>query len=421
MTRRVEPVTTPVDIVIRPPGSKSQTIRALFMAALADGESSIAHPLDAEDTRAARDCLRSLGVDIDDSREPWTVVGSGGVLLPSPAPLNAGASGLTARALIAVSALVDGVTTVVGEDRLPERPMSGLIGALTDLGVEVVAAEGEKLPVTVSGVGALRGGEVDVPSRATTQFLTGLLLAAPRAVAPLRVDPVGMEGSAGYVDMTIRMMQQFGADVSRDQNAIRVAPSGYRGTEIDIEPDASAAVYPMVAAAITGGKASIEGLGPGSLQPDLDIARLLGEMGCVVSSTSSGTTVDAQGVTLAPVDADLSGSPDGALAVAVACLFASGESRLRGLGSLRHKESDRLQAVATEIRRLGAGAVVDGDELVISPSSLTGARVETYDDHRIAMSFALVGLRVPGVEIENPTVVRKTWPGFWDMLHSLSG
>jgi 3-phosphoshikimate 1-carboxyvinyltransferase len=117
----------------------------------------------------------------------------------------------------------------------------------------------------------------------------------------------------------------------------------------------------------------------------------------------------------------LSGSPDGALAVAVACLFASGESRLRGLGSLRHKESDRLQAVATEIRRLGAGAVVDGDELVISPSSLTGARVETYDDHRIAMSFALVGLRVPGVEIENPTVVRKTWPGFWDMLHSLSG
>jgi 3-phosphoshikimate 1-carboxyvinyltransferase len=228
--------------------------------------------------------------------------------------------------------------------------------------------------------------------------------------------PGGMEGSSGYVDVTVQIMTEFGASVIRDGDGFRVEPTGYTGRVLDIEPDASAAVYPMVAAAITGGRASIEGLGSATLQPDMAVADLLAVMGCDLTRTDHGTTIIGPGGPLHPLDADLAASPDGALALAVACLFADGASRLRGLGSLRLKESDRVAALATEIRRLGAEAEVDGDDLVIVPGRLHGAEVATYGDHRVAMSFALAGLRVPGVVIRDPDVVAKTWPGFWDHL-----
>jgi 3-phosphoshikimate 1-carboxyvinyltransferase len=175
----------------------------------------------------------------------------------------------------------------------------------------------------------------------------------------------------------------------------------------------------MVAAAITGGSVTIEGLGSQSLQPDLAIARVLESMGCNLVQTPDTTTVRGPNGPLRPVDVDLSGSPDGSLAVAVACLFADGPSVLRGLGSLRFKESDRLAALATEIERLGAGAGVAGDSLTITPAPLRGARIETHDDHRLAMSFGLVGLITEGIEIANPDVVSKTWPEYWDMLENL--
>ena len=177
----------------------------------------------------------------------------------------------------------------------------------------------------------------------------------------------------------------------------------------------------MAAAAVTGGRVTIEGLGSVSLQPDVEVARVLEAMGCVVTQTETETTVEGPVGTLRPVDVDLAGSPDGALSVAVASLFADGESRLRGLASLRFKESDRLEATADGLARLGAGARIEGDDLIIEPGTLRQARIDTYGDHRIAMSFAIAGLRVPGVEIADPTVVAKTWPGFWDMLAELSG
>jgi 3-phosphoshikimate 1-carboxyvinyltransferase len=176
----------------------------------------------------------------------------------------------------------------------------------------------------------------------------------------------------------------------------------------------------MVAAAITGGRVTIEGLGSESRQPDLEVARVLEEMGCVVTQTGDETTLEGTPDGLHPVDIDLSGSPDGSLAIAVAALFADGPSRLRGLGSLRHKESDRLAALSTEMTRLGADVAVDGDELHITPGILRPARVQTYGDHRVAMSFALAGLRVPGIEIADPDVVAKTWPSFWEMLTGIT-
>lgn len=415
----VEPAIGPIDASVRPPGSKSQTIRALVISALADGTSWLRAPLEADDTLAAREALRRFGVEIADSSDSWRVSGSGGSLRAPTIPVDAGASGLTARSIIALASLVDGTTTVVGRDRLPERPMGGLVDALHALGVEVSSVDGH-LPVTIDGAGALPGGSVSVDSRQTSQFASALLLTAPLAEGQLTVTPHGLEGSQRYLQVTIGMMKAFGAVVDQLGKAYRVEPRGYTSTDIVIEPDASAAVYPMVAAAITGGRVTIEGLGSESVQPDLGISAVLERMGCEVRQTGRDTTVVAPIDGLQPIDIDLSGSPDGALAVAVAALFADGPSRLRGLGSLRHKESDRLAALATEITRLGAGARIEDDVLQITPGALHPARVHTYGDHRVAMSFALAGLRIPGVEIDDPEVVAKTWPSFWNMLAGIA-
>jgi len=415
----IEPAAGPILASLRPPGSKSQTIRAIVASALAEGVSRVEQPLEADDTLIARRAMQSFGVAMTADDGVWTVSGSGGRLRGPSRPVDAGASGLTARAVIALASLADGPTTVVGRDRLPERPMGGLLDALNALGVATTAVDGH-LPVTVHGTGALPGGTVSVHSNQTSQFATALLLAAPRARGELAITPIGLEGSQRYLEMTIRTMEEFGAVVQPIGAGYRVRPTGYYGAVVVIEPDASAAVYPMVAAAITGGRVTIEGLGTESLQPDLEIAAVLGQMGCVVRQTGTATTIEAPTDGLNPIDIDLSGSPDGSLAVAVAALFADGPSRLRGLGSLRHKESDRLTALATEINRLGADATVEGDVLHITPGALHSARVESYGDHRVAMSFALAGLRVPGIEIADPDVVAKTWPSFWTMLAGIA-
>ncbi|MDF2730409.1 MAG: aroA [Acidimicrobiia bacterium] len=416
--RTVEPAIGPIDASVRPPGSKSHTIRALVLSALAEGDSLLRAPLDADDTRAARRALGLFGVDITADSDPWRVIGSGGALEPAAVPVDVGASGLTARSVIALASLIHGTTTVVGRDRLPQRPMGGLVDALNALGVETTSVGGY-LPVTVDG-GALPGGLVTVASHQTSQFASALLLVAPLARDVMIVIPEGLEGSRRYLELTIAMMEEFGALVEQVEPGYRVETGGYRGSDITIEPDASAAVYPMVAAAITGGRVTIEGLGAESLQPDLAVAGVLEQMGCVVRQTGSEITVEAATDGLRPIDIDLSGSPDGALAVAVATLFADGPSRLRGLGSLRHKESDRLAALTAEITRLGAGATIEGDELTIVPGVLHPARVQSYGDHRVAMSFGLVGLCVPGIEIADPDVVAKTWPSFWDMLSNIA-
>jgi 3-phosphoshikimate 1-carboxyvinyltransferase len=416
--RTVEPAIGPIDASVRPPGSKSETIRALIVSALAEDDSLLQAPLDADDTRAACRALGLFGVDIAPAGDAWRVSGSGGALEAPSVPVDVGASGLTARSVIALASLVHGTTTVVGRDRLPERPMGGLVDALNALGVETSSADGH-LPVTVDG-GALPGGLVIVDSHQTSQFASALLLVAPLAREEMVVIPHGLEGSHRYLELTVSMMEEFGAIVEQAETGYRVEPRGYRGTDVPIEPDASAAVYPMVAAAITGGRVTIEGLGAESLQPDLAVAGVLEQMGCILRQTANETTVAAGTDGLRPVDIDLSGCPDGSLAIAVAALFADGPSRLRGLGSLRHKESDRLAALAAEITRLGADATVVGDELIIVPGVLHPARVQTYGDHRVAMSFALVGLCVPGIEIADPEVVAKTWPSFWGMLSGIA-
>lgn len=418
-TVEVTPATGPLDAVVPVPGSKSLTIRALAAAAMASGESRLLSPLDAVDTRHARSAMAAFGAGIDDSGQDWVVSGTAGRLASPSSPVDVGPSGLTARIVIAMAALVSGSTTVVGTERLPERPMSDLIRALTNLGVWVESADG-RIPVTVRGHPPVLGGEVAVDISRSTQFATALALIGPEAQDGLRLVLEGAPGARGYLDLTLQVIAGFGGTAELSSEIFSVAGTGYAPAIFTVEPDASAAVYPLVAVALVGGEVTVPGLGHGSRQPDLRVVEVLGKMGAAVRMGDSETTVTAERGSLQPIDEDLSDCPDGALAIAVACASSGGKCRIRGLSTLRDKESDRLAALSTELTRLGCPTSIDGDDLVVRPGALQPAVVDPHGDHRIAMSLALLGLIAGGIEVAHPEVVDKTWPGYWKMLASLS-
>jgi 3-phosphoshikimate 1-carboxyvinyltransferase len=414
----ISPRDQPVEALVRPPGSKSITNRALVAAALASGGvSRLEGPLAADDTAAMREGLRAFGVMIDDADDPWLVLGSGRKLSAPDATVDARASGTTARFLTAVAALAPGTTRIDGTARMRQRPIGALAQALGSWGAEVSTADGFP-PVVVRG-GRLRGGEVVVDAAASSQFVSALLLVAPLADEEVLIRPSGRVASATYLATTVEVMAAFGAAVSRHDDTYRVQPSGYRRAHFEVEADASAAVYPLVAAALLGGVVAVEGIPATSTQADLRLVEVLEQMGCSVHRQEGRLLLAGPSSRLRAVDVDMSDAPDASLALAVAALFADGPSRIRGLHTLRVKETDRLAALETEINRVGGKARVEGDALVVEPGRLRPARIETYDDHRMAMSFALVGLRQPGIEITDPGCVAKTWPGFFDMLAAL--
>jgi 3-phosphoshikimate 1-carboxyvinyltransferase len=413
----ITPVSRPIEAVIRPPGSKSITNRALVVAALADAGSAsrLEGPLDADDTTVMREGLRRLGVLIDDVDDPWLVLGTGG-RLEGDTLIDAGASGTTARFLTAVATLADGPVTIDGTARMRERPIGDLTDALRLLGASVRSPTGCP-PVTVQG--PLAPGRTLVAGSTSSQFLSALLLVAPTLGGPVEIEVVGELVSRPYVSVTLEVMAAFGASIEEIPRGYRVAPTGYRKAHFEIEADASAAVYPAVAVAIAGGRVTITGIPSESTQADLAVLRVLEQMGCRITRERRAVVIERQPGDLVAIDVDLSGSPDGALAVAVACLFADGPSRIRGLGTLRVKESDRLEALRTELTKLGGEVEVDHDTLVIRPGPPRPAEIETYDDHRMAMSFALAGLRIEGVRIRDPACVAKTWPGFFADLEGM--
>lgn len=413
--RRIPTLTAPIEATVRPPGSKSETIRALAAAALAEGRSHLYSPLSAEDTQAMAGALRVLGVETTTGGDPWAVDGEGG-RLQAGGTLDALESGLSARILIAMAGSAPGITRIEGRGRLPERPMGGIVEALRSQGVEV---DRDHLPLEVTGRGNLWGGLVTVDCAESSQFATAALLVAPVMENPSVIELSGLTGSAGYLEGTISVMRRFGAVVESTVTGYEVANTGYVPADIVIEPDASAAAYPMAIAAITGGRVVIDGLGRDSWQPDLVVAQVLEQMGCRVEQEAARTVIDATGVELEGVDIDMSDAPDGALAVAVVALFASTPSTISGLSSLRHKESDRLEAITSEVRRLAGVVEIAGDTLNVEPSRLRGGVVDPHGDHRIAMSMACAGTIVEGVSIASPQVVNKTWPGFFEFIDQL--
>jgi 3-phosphoshikimate 1-carboxyvinyltransferase len=391
----VEPLTHPPDATIRVPGSKSITNRALICAALADGTSVLEDALLADDTEAMIDCLRGLGIEIEVEGDQVIVHGRGGEIPATEAKLDVRSSGTTARFIAPVAVLGRGRYELHAAAPMRRRPMAPMFEALRSLGVEVEElGEAGFLPAAITTPG-LRGGRVRVSGDVSSQFVSGLLMAG------FDVDVSTELISKPYVDMTRAVMRAF------------TRPGRYA-----IEPDASAASYFFAAAAICDGRVTVEGLGRGSLQGDLGFVDVLASMGAGVEREDERTTVRGVG-RLHGVDVDLRDLSDTVPTLAAVAVFADSPTTISGVGFIRGKESDRIGAVVTELRRCGIEAVEHEDGLTIVPGLVQPARVQTYDDHRIAMAFALIGLRAPGIEIADPGCVAKTFPRYFETLDAL--
>ena len=420
--REMVPFAGPVDAVVEPPGSKSITNRALLAAALATGTSRLRGALLADDTEAMIGCVRSLGatVVVEDDLTTLTVTGVGGTLAPS-GPLDARQSGTTARFIASVLALTSNATRLDADEAMRRRPMDDAFDALRSLGVSVSEVElPGRLPVEIHGPVAATGAmpTVRIAASISSQFISGLLLAAPCMPDGLRIEVSGPVVSRPYLDMTVAVMRSFGASVgTSDSDVFVVEPGGYSAQDYEIEPDASAASYFFAAAAICGGSVTIPGLGADSLQGDVRFVDVLAAMGAEVRVERASITV--RGGILRGVTADFSQISDTAQTIAAVAVFAEGPTTVTGIGFIRNKETDRITAVVTELRRLGIDAAEDPDGFTVHPGPTVASTIETYDDHRMAMSMALIGLVREGVVIADPSCVRKTFPSYFEELERL--
>lgn len=393
--QRIEPLAGPPDATVTVPGSKSITNRALACAALADGTSVLEGALIADDTEALIDCLRALGITIDVEGGEVTVHGQAGAVPAHDAQLDVRLSGTTARFIAPIAARGRGRFTIDADPPMRRRPMTPTFDGLRSLGVTVEElGEAGCLPVVLDSPG-VAGGRVAISGDISSQFVSGFLMAG------FEVDVTTDLVSEPYVEMTRAVMR----DLAR--------PARYA-----IEPDASAASYFFAAAVIGDGRVTVEALGTKSIQGDVRFVDVLESMGAAVERSADATTVRGTG-RLEGVDVDLRDLSDMVPTLAAVAAFADSPTTIHGVGFIRAKESDRIAAVVAELQRCGVGAIEQGDGLTITPAPPHGARVETYDDHRMAMAFALLGLRVPGIEIADPGCVSKTFPDYFEALDRL--
>lgn len=414
----IAPLNAPPDAELRLPGSKSITNRCLLAAGLAVGTSVLDGLLLADDTEAMIDCITELGATtalVEQGRRA-EVRGTGGQL-PKSGRACARQSGTTARFVAPVLALARGPWVLDGDPQLRARPMGDLFSALRDLGARVDdRGDPGRLPASIEGPVTAR--PVVVSGATSSQFLSGLLLAGPLLDGELTVAVADGLVSRPFVDLTMSVMGAFGADVSADGDRYRVWPGGYRAAEMAIEPDGAAATYFFAAAALGGGRVRVRGLGRTSAQAEMAFPRLLATMGAEVEIGPDDTEVRGGGG-LHGVEADCSDFSDAVPTLAVVAAFADAPSRFTGVGFIRGKESDRIGALAEELRRCGIGAVEEPDGLVIVPGTPRPALVRTRGDHRLAMAFSVLGLVTPGIEIDDPGCVAKTFPEFFATLEQL--
>jgi 3-phosphoshikimate 1-carboxyvinyltransferase len=419
----IRPLARPFSAVVELPGSKSITNRALLLAAMADGPSVIENALFSDDTTHMMDALGRLGfsVEADAGSKRVTVEGLGGTIPASDAELFVGGSGTAMRFLTGFLTLGRGRFRLDGNQRMRERPIGPLLEAMGRLGASVMSERANGCPPVVveAGRGGFAGGATSIDARVSSQFVSALLMPAPLWPNGLRLTVSG-EAARPFIDMTLRMMEAWGVRSSAEGETIVIAGrQRYRAQRYAVEPDASAASYFAAAAAILGSTVRIPGLLASSVQGDTRFLSVLERMGARVEWGPDGVEVTGTGA-LSGVDVEMNAMPDMVATLAAIAPFASSPTRVRKVGFIRHHESDRLSAIATELKRLGAQVTEFDDGIEIAPSALRSAAIETYDDHRIAMAFAVVGLKVPGVRIRNPGCVAKTFPDFFDKLAALA-
>lgn len=423
------PIHHPLHARVRLPGSKSLTNRALLIAALAEGTTRLTNALFSDDSRYFATALQKLGFQVqpDPERAEMTVTGLGGRIPARQAELYIGNAGTAARFLTAFLTLGQGEYVLDGDERMRQRPIGDLLAALGQLGAHVLPlAVGESSaavcpPVKIVASG-LAGGRAEVAGHISSQFLSALLMVAPYARQAVEIVVTTELNSRPYVDMTLAVMADFGVAVEReDYRRFVVHPARYRALPTyAIESDASAASYFFAAPAILGGSVRVEGISPRSRQGDMAFLDVLQEMGCRVEEGENYVEVRGPEGALRGVDADLRDIPDTAQTLAAIAPFASTPTRIRGIASARWKETDRVAAMCAELARLGVTVAEHPDGLTVQPcTAIRPALIRTYNDHRMAMAFALIGLRVPGVFIENPACVSKTFPAYFEVLERL--
>ena len=412
-----------MDGEINLPGSKSMSNRALLLAALARGTTEVRNLLRSDDTSHMINALRTLGAGIAPSADGTrcVVTGLGGAFPPGEATLFLGNSGTTMRSLCAAICAGNGEYTLTGEPRMLDRPIGDLVDALRQVGARIEYAGSEGCPPLNISARGLTGGNVRIRGNVSSQYLTGMLMAAPMSLAPLTIEVVGELVSKPYIDMTLDVMRRFGVEVERGGYEWFGLPGGQRYESpggILVEGDASSATYFLSAAAIGGGSVRVNGVGGDSIQGDIAHADALRQMGAAVSRGPDWIEVSRGD--LIGIDADLNHMPDAAMTVAVTALFAKGATTIRNIRNWRVKETDRLSAMATELRKVGADVIEGEDYIRITPPArIRPAEIDTYDDHRIAMCFSLAALGGAPITINDPDTVSKTFPDYFERLRGI--
>lgn len=401
------------------PGSKSYSHRVLIAAALSDGPCRIKNCLQSEDTRFTMNALRQLGVQLDEVGQDIIVYGRCGDLSPCEQPIFIGNSGTSMRFVTALAGLGKGVCTIQGTERMHARPMQDLLDGLTALGIAAESITQNGFPPVVVQGGTGKGGSIRLRCGKSSQFLSAILLIAPYLPTGVEINIVEGPVSKPYIDMTLAVMAHFGVFVKRKAyqtfTVDKVTP--YRSAACTVEPDASQAGYFWASAAITGAAVKVKDIPLDSLQGDVRIVSLLESMGCRARWEKDGVRVI--GGRLSAIHADMQDIPDMVPTLAVVAAFAEGTTVIQKVAHLKEKESNRLAAVAQELNKMGIEASCTQDGLIIKGGTPHGAVIETYNDHRIAMSFAMAGLVTPGIDIQNPLCVEKSFPNFWRVFETL--
>jgi 3-phosphoshikimate 1-carboxyvinyltransferase len=418
----------PIDKIegeINLPGSKSLSNRALLLAALAEGTTTISNLLESDDTRYMLNALKQLGINytLSNDKTECTVIGNGGAISSdTPKELFLGNAGTAMRPLCAALCLGQGTYVLTGEPRMKERPIGHLVDALRQAGATIEYLEDDGYPPLRIEADGLSGGEVYIDGAISSQFLTALLMAAPMAKNDMTVHIIGELVSKPYIDITLNIMKDFGVEVVNDTYKTFTIKAGqtYKAVEhFMVEGDASSASYFFAAAAIKGGSVKVTGIGRNSIQGDIKFVNVLEQMGARVEWGETYVSVTRD--TLHAIDMDFNHIPDAAMTIATTALFADGTTVLRNIYNWRVKETDRLYAMATELRKVGAVVEEGEDYLKITPpKQLKHAAIDTYDDHRMAMCFSLLALNPLSVTINNPECVAKTFPCYFKVLESIS-
>ena len=424
MTVKLTPPSAPISHTFEVLGSKSYTNRSLIIAALASGVSKLSLASISSDSEAMTNALRLLGVSIEAESGPHgttlIVEGTGGALNPYHGEINVGPAGTTMRFLTALCAAIPGIDVVLsGSERMHARPIKELVTALRALGAEIdyLGTEGCP-PLRIRSKAHLKGGTITMNGTVSSQFISAILLTAPLNTNKLIVEIEGEQTSKSYIDMTLQSVRDFGVTIANEsyKRYLSIAGQKYQPRVTQIEGDASGASYLWGLAAISQGKVTVKNVNPQSAQGDIHFPEVLMRMGCSVSSDSRSITV-AGPKTLKGIEIDMSNMPDVAQTLAVVAAFAQGTTTMRGLSTLRVKETDRIAALHAELEKVGITSEPGSDYLIVHGGPPHGARIKTYDDHRMAMSVAMMSARIPGVEIEEPHVVEKSFPTFWSELN----